>query len=59
MLDALRKQRNLSDYEGSPVTDAAVAECMMRADALLAHTRQWLAREHPDLLSPNGKASIA
>lgn len=51
VLDALRKQRNLSDYEGSPVTDAAVAECMTRADALLAHTRQWLARERPDLLA--------
>lgn len=51
VLDALRKQRNLSDYEGSPVTDAAVAECMMRADALLAHTRQWLARERPDLVA--------
>lgn len=51
VLDALRKQRNLSDYEGSPVTDAAVAECMTRADALLAHTQQWLVRERPDLVA--------
>lgn len=51
VLDALRKQRNLSDYEGSPVTDAAVAECLTRADALLVHTRQWLARQRPDLLA--------
>lgn len=51
VFDALRKQRNLADYEGSPVTDAAVAECLARAEALLAHTRQWLARERPDLVA--------
>jgi hypothetical protein len=51
VLDALRKQRNLGDYEGNPVTDAAVAECLKRAEALLAHTRQWLAKQRPDLLA--------
>ena len=38
VLDALRKQRNLGDYEGNPVTDAAVAECLTQADSLLAQT---------------------
>lgn len=51
VLDALRKQRNLGDYEGNPVTDAAVAECLKRAEALLAHTRQWLVKQRPDLLA--------
>lgn len=51
VLDALRKQRNIGDYEGNPVTDAAVAECLKRAEALLAHTRQWLAKQRPDLLA--------
>ena len=50
VLDALRKQRNLCDYEGDPVTDAAVAECVAQADSLLAHTRQWLQRHRPELL---------
>lgn len=50
VLDALRKQRNLCDYEGDPVTDAAVAECLAQADSLLAHTRQWLQRHRPELL---------
>ncbi len=50
VLDALRKQRNLGDYEGNPVTDAAVAECLKQAEALHAHTRQWLAKHRPDLL---------
>ena len=53
VLDALRKQRNLSDYEGDPVTDAAVRECLIQADAVLAHTRQWLQSNRPDLLTEN------
>ena len=51
VLDALRKQRNLNDYEGDPITDAAVAECLAQATALLAHTRQWLHAHRPDLLT--------
>lgn len=50
VLDALRKQRNLNDYEGDPVTDAAVRECLAQAEALLVHTWQWLQDHRPDLL---------
>ena len=49
VLDALRKQRNASDYEGDPVSDAALASCLDEAAKLLAMLQQWLAREHPDL----------
>lgn len=28
---ALRKQRNLADYEGDPITDATLAECLKQA----------------------------
>lgn len=51
VLDALRKQRNLNDYEGDPVTAAAVRECLSQAETLLAHTRQWLQTHRPDLLT--------
>lgn len=51
VLDALRKQRNLNDYEGDPVTDAAVRECLTQAESLLAFTQQWLQRHRPDLLA--------
>ena len=34
VLDALRKQRNLSDYEGEMVTDQALHECLQQAQAL-------------------------
>lgn len=53
VLDALRKQRNQNDYEGDPVTDAAVRECLTQAEALLTHTRQWLQTNRPDLLTEN------
>ena len=35
VIDGLRKQRHLADYEGDPVTDAALAECVRQAAALL------------------------
>ena len=51
VLDALRKQRNLNDYEGDAVTDAAVVECIKQARLLMLHTRQWLSKNRPDLLT--------
>lgn len=35
VLDALRKQRNVADYSGDLVTDAAVKECIAQAQLLL------------------------
>lgn len=51
VLDALRKQRNQNDYEGDPVGQAVVTECMAQAQSLLAHTRKFLQTEFPSLLS--------
>lgn len=51
VLDALRKQRNLNDYEGDPVTEAAVVECLAQAQSLLAHTMKWLKANQPQLLA--------
>ena len=51
VFDALRKQRNVNDYEGDPVTDAAVSECIAQAEQLLAHTRKWLEANRSDLLA--------
>lgn len=51
VLVALRKQRNLNDYAGDPVTDSAMAECCRQAAALLAHTEGWLRQHRPDLLA--------
>ena len=35
-LDALRKQRNLSDYDGEHITDSLLTECLTQAQALIA-----------------------
>ena len=35
---------------GDPVTDGVVNECLTQADTLLAHTRQFLQAQFPDLL---------
>jgi hypothetical protein len=50
VLDALRKQRNLSDYSGDLVPEAVAAECLASATELLAHVRSWLRGNRPDLL---------
>lgn len=42
VLDALRKQRNLTDYTGDSVSDALLAECISQAESLLCHARATL-----------------
>jgi hypothetical protein len=49
VLDALRKQRNLADYPGDLVPNAAAAECLASAIELLIHVKAWLAANRPDL----------
>lgn len=54
VLDALRKQRNLADYEGEPVTAQSVAECLSQAQRLFADVKAWLKGNKPGLA---GKSS--
>ena len=49
VLDGLRRQRNINDYVGDPISNAALASCIEQADQLLAHTGTWLQQHHPDL----------
>ena len=42
VLDALRKQRNLSDYDGELVTDQALQECLQQATSLIRLAEQQL-----------------
>ena len=49
VLDALRKQRNLADYEGDPVTAQTVVDCLAQARQLLADVKAWLAANKPEL----------
>lgn len=52
VLDALRRQRNVSDYEGDPVSQAVLTSCLLEASKLLAHVEQWLLTHHPERLDP-------
>ncbi len=49
-LDALRKQRNLTDYSGDLVSKAAVESCLSNAKALRAHVNDWLQKNRPHFL---------
>ena len=42
VLDALRKQRNLSDYSGDLVPESVTVECLANAKSLLAHVLGWM-----------------
>lgn len=42
VLDALRRQRNLSDYEGEMVTAQALQECLQQAETLIRLAEQKL-----------------
>ena len=50
LLDVLRKQRNLADYSGDVVPEAAVMDGLLCAKELLEHVRAWLQAHHPHLL---------
>ncbi|MGJ7545387.1 DNA-binding protein [Variovorax sp. LT1R16] len=52
VLDALRRQRNVSDYEGDPVSTATLQACTDQATQLLAVAENWLRAHRPDLLAP-------
>ena len=49
VLDALRKQRNVSDYEGDPISDQALIECIKQAEQLYQVVNSWIATNRPDL----------
>lgn len=49
-LDSLRKQRNVSDYSGDPVSTAAMQACISNAQTLLSLTKSWLQANRPDCL---------
>ena len=50
VLDALRKQRNINDYEGDPISNQAVVECIKQAEQLYKVVAAWLAINRPDFL---------
>jgi len=48
ILDKLRKQRNINDYEGDPIPPSVVEECQRQARLLMEQVRAWLKDNRPD-----------
>lgn len=51
VLDSLRKQRNVSDYEGDPVSASLANEAVVQAQSLFAVTVTWLQQNKAHLVS--------
>lgn len=49
-LDAFRRQRNVADYSGDPVTTRTAEECVDQAQDLLKVVSHWLRKNRPELL---------
>lgn len=49
LLDTLRRQRNVNDYDGAPISPSAVEEATRQAQALLLRVQAWLSLHRPDL----------
>jgi hypothetical protein len=49
-LDALRKQRNLTEYTGDIIPDSAFMDCLTHAQSLYALTLDWLENNKRELL---------
>lgn len=50
-LDALRKQRNITDYSGDLVSNKACEACISHAKVLYADVSHWIKENHPELLA--------
>lgn len=48
-LDALRKQRNVADYNGDLITEGTMQACLDHAEALLQQVNRYLLEKHADL----------
>lgn len=49
VLDVLRKQRNLNDYEGDPMSKQTVIECIKQAKQLYKIVKSWITANRADL----------
>ena len=50
VLDALRKQRHLTEYSGDLIPESATAECVAQAKVLQTWVVGWLKAHKPELL---------
>lgn len=51
LLDQMRKQRNVIDYDGDLVSEALSSEAVKQATALLSQVQAWIRKNKPHLLA--------
>ena len=51
VLDALRRQRNASDYTGEDIDDSTAEHCIEEAERLVRDVTVWLRKNQPRLLN--------
>ena len=49
-LDALRQQRNRTEYSGDTIPESALEECLRQAESLHSLAESWLKANRPELL---------
>jgi len=49
-LDALRRQRNLTEYTGDTIPDSTLEECLRQAESLEALAIRWLKANRPEFV---------
>ena len=49
ILDGLRKQRSVSDYEVDPNSNKVVIECLIQAEKLYQNVNDWISSNRTDL----------
>ena len=52
VLDALRRQRNVSDYTGDDIDDSTAEHCIVEATQLIEDILAWRKANRPALMSP-------
>ena len=57
VLDALRKQRNVADYSGDVISEAAMTECISQAENLYSVVQAWW-RDHDASSQPESLISF-
>jgi HEPN domain-containing protein len=50
LLNALRKQRNMSDYAGDSISDGTLAECIAQAEGVYNMVLEWIKTHRGDLI---------
>jgi len=50
VLDALRRKRNVTNYDGENIDEGSLLQCIKQAERLQEEVSAWLAKNHSELI---------